>query len=555
MLPTHRIYDDDAVKTFTIPVSGAVRLYGPEIDVVNTREFQRLAGIRQLGTANLVYRGANHTRYEHSLGTLHRAEQLLQATAANPRADVDIPADAWRLARLAALLHDLPHVPFGHTLEDELRLLKRHDENAARMQALLDDSQIGEALRAALGQDEVNELVAVLAAKDDDAVQALRHPFVADIVGNTVCADALDYTERDLAGCGMPGKLNDFFLDYFTITGDDPSIAREHRRRMALRLDKRGMPRPDVESEVVKLLTMRYELTERVYFHHAKNAASVMIGRAVVDAGLVGGEHDDENFRWLSDEMLLQALARPEIAKALGLRLADRDPASVRRASELGQAVLDRNLHRIAYLAVHDDVAVHAARYWRLYGDPGQRRELEDEIAEMAGLAAGEVLVHVPKPGALVKLAQVRVVTDEGEVLTLQTWDQRHSGRFDALNEAHRRLWRLAVYVSPRVVEQDADTLALVQSAAQDTFRASSRYRTGGIAPSYMTALFDAHAQDLGWTVDDRKALAAMRPLAGRRTRQAAVEALAGFVAARRAAAADGAPGGDQSGGRANAQD
>jgi HD superfamily phosphohydrolase len=85
MRPTHTIYDSDAVKTFTIPVSGAVRLYGPEIDVVNSREFQRLAGIRQLGTANLVYRGANHTRYEHSLGTLHRAEQLLQATATNPR--------------------------------------------------------------------------------------------------------------------------------------------------------------------------------------------------------------------------------------------------------------------------------------------------------------------------------------------------------------------------------------------------------------------------------------------------------------------------------------
>ena len=46
------------------------------------------------------------------------------------------------------------------------------------------------------------------------------------------------------------------------------------------------MPRPDVESEVVKLLSYRYELAERVYFHHAKNAASVMIGRAFQELGL-----------------------------------------------------------------------------------------------------------------------------------------------------------------------------------------------------------------------------------------------------------------------------
>jgi HD superfamily phosphohydrolase len=400
MRSTHTIYDDDAVKTFTIPVSGAVRLYGPEIAVVNTREFQRLAGIRQLGTANLVYRGANHTRYEHSLGTLHRAEHQQQATAANPRADVDIPPQAWRLARLAALLHDLPHVPFGHTLEDELRLLTRHDENAARMEALLAGSAIGDVLRAALGRDELAELVAVLAAKDDQAAQALRYPFVVDIVGNTVCADALDYTERDLAGCGMPGKLNDFFLDYFTITGDDESIAPKHRRRMALRLDKRGMPRPDVESEVVKLLTMRYELTERVYFHHAKNAASIMIGRAVAEAGLVdGSEGDDENFRWLSDEMLLQALARPEVARALGLRLAERDPARVRLAAGLGQAVLDRSLHRIAYLAVHDDVAVHADRYWRLYRDPRSAASWRTSWRTWRGWRPATYWSTCPSPG------------------------------------------------------------------------------------------------------------------------------------------------------------
>jgi len=96
----------------------------------------------------------------------------------------------------------------------------------------------------------------------------------------------LDYIERDLAGCGVLGAMGTRFLDFFTIT-HGTSLRPVDRQRMALRPDKRGMPRPDVESEVVKLLSYRYELAERVYFHHAKTAASVMIGRAVVEAGLV----------------------------------------------------------------------------------------------------------------------------------------------------------------------------------------------------------------------------------------------------------------------------
>ena len=60
--------EDGRVKVFTLPVSGSVVLAGPEIDVVDSPEFQRLAGLKQLGTSYLVFRGALHTRYEHSLG-------------------------------------------------------------------------------------------------------------------------------------------------------------------------------------------------------------------------------------------------------------------------------------------------------------------------------------------------------------------------------------------------------------------------------------------------------------------------------------------------------
>src|SRR5947199_4353372 len=86
---------------------------GPlEVELMDTPEFQRLRGIKQLGTAYLVLPSAVHTRFEHSLGTSWMAHRMLDAV----RRATPVTADEERLIRVAALLHDLRHIPFGHTL-------------------------------------------------------------------------------------------------------------------------------------------------------------------------------------------------------------------------------------------------------------------------------------------------------------------------------------------------------------------------------------------------------------------------------------------------------
>ena len=65
------------------PVHGDIELTREEIRVIDTPQFQRLRGIKQLGTAYLVFPGAVHTRFEHSIGTLHMTEQLIQAINKN----------------------------------------------------------------------------------------------------------------------------------------------------------------------------------------------------------------------------------------------------------------------------------------------------------------------------------------------------------------------------------------------------------------------------------------------------------------------------------------
>lgn len=512
------LYGDERVKTFTVRCSGSVRLYGPEIDIIDTDAFQRLDGMRQLGAAYLVFRSANHTRFEHSLGTLHQAQRIIEAVNGNPRARRRIDPTGQRLARLFALLHDLTHVPYGHTLEDEFQLLRRHDENAERQQRLLWGGPIGKLLEEALASRKVQdgrselELLAALLQRGEEAAEELGpYAYVVDLVTNTVCADALDYVPRDLTGCGMPVAIGDHFLDYFDIVPLDHRDPN-HRSRMALRLDKRGMPRPDVESEIHKLLEHRYELVERVFFHHAKNAASAMIARAVQESGLA--EHE-EIFDLLSDELLCLALISPQVARALGFPSSKSGDPQL--ATRLADEVRRRRLYKLAYLGVpDDDVARRAKLIFETHcSSAAQRATAEDELAELSGLERGQVLIHIPSPRMLAKEGYVRVMLDDGDTIFLREWDTERSRRLESLSRAHERLWRVAVYAHPEAGEEE---LRLLSNAAGQRFALRCRYVKEPHADPYLGELFDQYAELRDWPAHLRSGAIA---IAGRAAAQA----------------------------------
>ncbi len=115
------------MKVFRDPVHGDLVLPAELLALLDTREIQRLRGIRQLGTASLVYLGAVHTRFDHSLGTSAVASRMLDVLE---KAGVGLEAELRRVILAAALVHDVGHIPFGHTIEDERRLFPRHDSPA-----------------------------------------------------------------------------------------------------------------------------------------------------------------------------------------------------------------------------------------------------------------------------------------------------------------------------------------------------------------------------------------------------------------------------------------
>ena len=86
------------------------------LELIDTPEFQRLRRIRQLGLSDLVYPGATHTRFAHSIGVYHIARQLIEVIRRDISSEFD--EERARVALLAALLHDIGHGPFSHVFED-----------------------------------------------------------------------------------------------------------------------------------------------------------------------------------------------------------------------------------------------------------------------------------------------------------------------------------------------------------------------------------------------------------------------------------------------------
>ena len=259
-------------KRFRIP-NRDVKLTDIESSITGSRTFQRLFYLKQLGLAYLVYPCATHTRGGHSIECLDEASKLLESI------EVRKGDDGWAEVRMAALLHDIGHVPFSHTLEDENQVLEKHD-GKERVDAVLSllRNEINEDARLLV--DRTAEILYAISSKADQ-----DHDWRSDLVGNTVCADLLAYITTDATWTGIEKRPGYYRIyDYFKKAPKSHTAGGE-KERLCIRLTKGGL-RTDTVSAILDLLDMRYALTERVIFHHAKAIASAMLGRAARLSGL-----------------------------------------------------------------------------------------------------------------------------------------------------------------------------------------------------------------------------------------------------------------------------
>ncbi len=447
---------------------GDVYLTHEEVRVLDTREMQRLRGVKQLGTAYLVYPGAVHTRFDHMIGSLYMAGKMIEAInlsfELDPASCVGVSEEEARVIRLAALVHDATHIPFGHSIEDQDGIFGRHDE-ARRFEAMFEASTgLGRVLRE-LGVHA--DVLKILTAKEGEGGIP---PYWIQIVGGTIASDLLDYLARDAYFTGLKLSVDPRVTSYFKVD----------RQSGVLYIDlaKHDLLREDILSEVVRLLEARYYFSERVYYHHAKVAAGALIARAVETALAAEAPCAETSGRGRTPGVL-DLLSRRSMEKApRASRPRSRSRARPRSAFPRAPPVQAR----VRLSALRERGRAGGARRAFAFLDRrgGGATEAESRITDLVRFATRKtigMIVYCPAQRMQLKEARMHVRwPGAASVEPLSAYAARVP-RLADLERSYRDLWKFYVLADA----SEPDLLLRVQDAAAQEFRgAVNVYRIGG---------------------------------------------------------------------------
>jgi HD superfamily phosphohydrolase len=360
------------------PLWNNIRVDPLALRLVDTRAFQRLRYVRQLGLAYLVYPGASHSRFEHALGAYHLSRRTL-ALFEERDAALSLPRDEAHVVRCAALLHDIGHYPYSHALEEIGAL---HHEEVAR--PLVTSGEIADVLRAGLGAEAPERIMDLIRGRSASPLQGL--------ISGSLDLDKIEYLKRDAFMCGVNyGDIDvDRLLNSLTLVADP------ERGTPTVGIFEKGL------SALESLLFAKYQMYRNVYWHHAVRSATAMYKR-LVDGALRAGSLSAETLAGFTDEGLLHELARGAPTPLLA---ALRERRLYKRIFECPAAQLSPGTGEW----IADDRALVLAA--------------EDQLARELGLAPGEVLLDYPTKTQMLGL-DIPVLRRDGTVqrLTVAGWE------------------------------------------------------------------------------------------------------------------------------------
>lgn len=253
--PIHLQLRYERAQGAALPEPGRKRLGWVIQKIIDSPEFQRLRHIRQTGLANVVFHGAEHSRFSHSMGVAHLAAEMYGHICRN----MDQAADEGDLlaTAVAALLHDVGHGPFSHSLEDILRDTGVDFDHEKMTVRIIEESSIRTSL------DLVGAAFATDVASYIDKKKRAADHWRYKLVSSQLDADRLDYLLRDAAAAGLRGHTYDLSRLLDMIQHLDGKRIAVHRRGLET-----------VEGYLVAL----DQMYRAVYYHHTIRAASVLLG-------------------------------------------------------------------------------------------------------------------------------------------------------------------------------------------------------------------------------------------------------------------------------------
>jgi len=317
-------------------VHGNVHVSDFELSLLDTPQMQRLRRLKQVGVADLVYPGANHTRFEHSIGTMHLASEMAESAG--------LPKHSETILRAAALLHDVGHGAFSHESETILssRTGKTHEE---------------------IGWERISKgEIAGLLKAEGIPLPELKDAYFGKGFGGLITfglgADRMDYLLRDSHCTGVAYGVIDYgrLIHTIRMARDGPVV------------EYGGLEAAE------SMLIARFLMFSSVYYHHAVRIASAMLRKAC-EIAFEEKALTSKQLEEMDDEQLLVSLL------------------SSRRAGKLAAGLRGRKLFKRALQlgAFELEPAITAK-----LGDAGILERLEKEIAADAGVSVDDVLVDFP---------------------------------------------------------------------------------------------------------------------------------------------------------------
>ena len=331
------------------PLYGYIRLTEIERNVIDTLAVQRLRRIRQLAGADFVYPAANHTRFEHVLGTMYLAGVVSE------NLPVHLTIEERQRIRLAALLHDVGHAPFSHLFEPLLlKYMGRNHEDMSRW--IIADSTLADVINnQGIDAKELSGLAVGKPSKPEK-------PFLGQIISSSFDVDKMDFVVRDSYHTGAGYGSVDVFRLIYTMDVLDGNLA----------VDITALP--TLES----LIIARLESFKTIYFHRACRAVQMMLVKALEaakeDLAILQAKTPDEYLEW-DDYTVWSKLCVNKLSR------------------KIVKEISSRRLLKCAYertFFVRDELVSS------VFTNENVRLKLEEEIASKAKVPISSVGIDVP---------------------------------------------------------------------------------------------------------------------------------------------------------------
>lgn len=344
-------------KTIRDPIHGDIKLEGLFLDLIEAPEIQRLYNIKQLGFAHLVFPGAHHSRLEHSLGSYYLAFQATEL--------LNLDENEKEIIACAAMLHDIGHGPFSHTLEFILRDSLNIDHVDLTEKLILGEHAIIERKeKEFIGSLSVFDILNKHSMSQKKIINIIRggtqkKQYMSQLLNSSVDVDQLDYLIRDAYYTGVAYGMIDIkrFLQTLIINNN----------QLAVR--KKGV------GVVENILMARTLMYSAVYFHKTVRIAELMLSKAIE---LISDADPFEFFKMTDVELINELKKMGSFQHEIATRLKY------------------RKLFKQAYATARTNLDERDINAIKKLDDIKFRREKEQELEELLNIPSGHVIIDVP---------------------------------------------------------------------------------------------------------------------------------------------------------------